>query len=382
MTGDLVIRGLRNEDRPRWLPLWLAYLDYYRSDLPADVTRAVFDRLVGPDPSMEGLVAIRDGAEGRDSMVGFAHCVIHPNTWSHRTDTYLEDLFVTPAGRGAGVGRALVEAIAVRAEARGDRRVHWLTEADNVRARGLYDQVADLSGYVRYVRDVPSAAVVVTPPGRAIGVFCASASGLDRTWHEAAEQVGTTIGEAGHRLVYGGTNSGTMATLARAASEAGAHVTGVTLHRFVEPSGDRRGLAKEERFDHGTCDELVVTTDLFDRKRQMLLRADGFIALPGGPGTLDEIGDVLAGRRLGLHDRPLVLCDHAGFWTPLLATFELMAHTGFTVSGRSDYQVAATAADAVPTIEASWTAAAEAAVEAALDAEPAVPAIGSNSLLP
>lgn len=359
MSDDPVIRGLRAEDRPRWLPLWLAYLDFYRSELPDDITDEVFDRLVGPDPSMEALVAIRDGADGRDTLVGIAHCVIHPNTWSVRTDTYLEDLFVAPTARGVGVGRALIEAIADRASARGDRRVHWLTESDNTRARGLYDQIADLSGYVRYVRDVPAPAATTRPPGRAIGVFCASAAGLDRTWHDAAEEVGTAIGEAGHRLVYGGTNSGTMATLARSASAAGAHVTGVTLQQFVQ-----------QRLDHATCDELVVTTDLFDRKRRMLLLADAFIALPGGPGTLDEIGDVLAGRRLGLHDRPLVLCDHGGFWTPLLASFELMAHAGFMVLGRGDYQVATSVTDAVPAVEAQWLAAAERAVEAALDAAP------------
>ena len=337
------VRSLRREDLPRWLPLWHAYLDFYRSDLSGDVTAAVFDRLVGPDPTVHGLVAVDD-----EQLVGFCHLVVHPNTWSVRDDTYLEDLFVVPAARGSGVGRALVEDVVARAGAGGHRRVHWLTEHDNTRARRLYDRVADLSGYVRYVVDLPAPTGSDRRDRRAVGVFCASARDLDHQWHDVAGEVGTLLGAHGLDLVYGGTDSGTMATVARAASAAGAHVTGVTLQRFVD-----------DRFDHGACDELVVTTDLFDRKRELVVRADGFVALPGGFGTLDEIGDVIAGHRLGLHAKPLVLLDHAGFWTPLLATFELMAHTGFAAVDVPSYQVASSATQALDHVRSAWSLAAD-----------------------
>lgn len=346
--ADLSVRALRLEDRPRWLPLWQAYLDFYRSELDPSVTHTVFDALVGPDPSTEGLVAIADGPDGQ-TMLGFAHCVLHPNTWSTQRDTYLEDLFVVPSARGKGVGRALIQAISERGTALGHRRVHWLTESDNAKARRLYDEVADLSGYVRYVLDLPAPTPTTEHLGPAVGVFCASSPDLDRTWHDVAEELGTRIGNAGYRLVYGGTNSGMMATVAAGARQAGAHVTGVTLQRFVD-----------DRFDHGHCDELVVTSDLFDRKRQLVVRSNGFVALPGGFGTLDEIGDVIAGRRLGLHHKPMVLLDHGGFWTPLLASFELMAHVGFaTPADVVSYQVAENAATSLAFLEASWQEAAE-----------------------
>ena len=337
-------RGLRREDLPRWLPLWQAYLDFYRSELDGEVTATVFDRLVGPDPTTYGLVAADD-----EQLVGFTHCVVHPNTWSTQVDTYLEDLFVVPAARGRGVGRTLIEAVVARGGDGGHRRVHWLTEASNERARRLYDDVADLTEYVRYVIDLPSPTVPRSRRRRAVTVFCASARDLDRQWHEVAAELGTLLGGHDLDLVYGGTDSGTMATVAAAASAAGSHVTGVTLPQFVDG-----------RFDHDNCDELVVAADLFDRKRQLLVRADGIVALPGGFGTLDEIGDVLAGHRLGLHDTPLVLLDHAGFWTPLLATFELMAHTGFAAIDRASYQVAATPSQALGQLVASWAEADEA----------------------
>lgn len=347
----VTVRRLRPEDRLRWQSLWQGYLDFYRSELDNGVTDAVFEALVGPDPAVEGLVAITtgDGPDDADTMIGFAHCVIHPNTWSVRSDTYLEDLFVTPAARGTGIGRALIQAILDRGTTRGHRRVHWLTEADNARARRLYDQIADLSGYVRYVVDLPESAAPTDRNGPAVGVFCSSARGLDRSWHDVAEQLGTLVGDAGLRLVYGGTDTGLMATVAAAAKQAGAHVTGVTLQQFVD-----------DRFDHDHCDELVVTGDLFDRKRQLVVRSNGFVALPGGFGTLDEIGDVLAGARLRLHHKPLVLLNHAGFWTPLLASFELMAHAGFAQATEVvAYQVADTPETALAHLEAQWQEAAE-----------------------
>lgn len=145
------VRDLQAADRPGWDRLWAAYLDFYGEDLPGEVTDHVFGRLADVhDPDMFGLVALApDG-----SLVGLANVVVHANTWSARLDAYLEDLVTDPAHRGRGIGHALIATLVDRAQRQGWRRVHWHTEADNGRARRLYDDVAEISEYVRYIRPV------------------------------------------------------------------------------------------------------------------------------------------------------------------------------------------------------------------------------------
>lgn len=145
------VRELRDEDRGGWDRVYAAYLDFYGETLPADVLDHVFGRLVDPtDPVMFGLVAVDE----HHRVLGLANVVVHPNTWSSQDDAYLEDLAVAPEVRGQGVGHALVEALVDLGRRHGWRRLHWHTEADNARARRLYDDVAELTSYVRYVRDV------------------------------------------------------------------------------------------------------------------------------------------------------------------------------------------------------------------------------------
>ena len=83
-------------------------------------------------------------------MVGIVNCVLHPVTWSLLQTCYLEDLFVAPAARGQGAGRALIEAVRERGRAEGWYRVYWMTKVDNATARALYDKVAGKSDWVRY----------------------------------------------------------------------------------------------------------------------------------------------------------------------------------------------------------------------------------------
>jgi GNAT superfamily N-acetyltransferase len=140
------VRPLRAEDRDAWDGLWSAYLRFYRHALDAAVTEATFARLCRGADDLFGLVAV----DAADRPVGFAHVLLHASTWSPTSVCYLEDLFVDPAARGGATGRALLDATAAQARARGATDLYWRTQAFNGRARSLYDQVARLSSDVLY----------------------------------------------------------------------------------------------------------------------------------------------------------------------------------------------------------------------------------------
>jgi cytokinin riboside 5'-monophosphate phosphoribohydrolase len=142
-------------------------------------------------------------------------------------------------------------------------------------------------------------------------VYTSSSDAVDEQYRAVARAFGYRIGERGDALVYGGTAVGLMGILAAATREAGGHVTGVLPQLMAD-----RGLADND------CDELIVTDGMGDRKRAMFERADAFVALPGGFGTLEELLEVLTLKQLGYHRKPIVVVDVAGFWQPLLATFE------------------------------------------------------------
>lgn len=149
-------------------------------------------------------------------------------------------------------------------------------------------------------------------------VYTSSSDAVDDRYRAVARAFGYRIGERGDALVYGGTQVGLMGVLAAATREAGGHVTGVLPQLMAD-----RGLADTD------CDELIVTDGMADRKRAMIERADAFVALPGGFGTLEELLEVLTLRQLGYHRKPIVLLDVDGFFTPLLACFEHLFALGF-----------------------------------------------------
>lgn len=137
------IRPLRADDRAAWQPLWDAYLHFYRAVVDAATTDSTFTRLAAEQDGMYGLVAETDG------LIGFAHVVTHPSTWSTGPSTYLEDLFVAPEGRGSGTARALIAAVYARA---GDGDVYWHTQEYNAPARSLYDAVGRRTSFIVYER--------------------------------------------------------------------------------------------------------------------------------------------------------------------------------------------------------------------------------------
>lgn len=141
------IRPVVASDEPEWRRLFLAYIAFYEAEVADDVVGATFDRVL--DGTFLGLLAVDEG--GRP--MGLAHVLIHPSTWSRSSYCYLEDLFVDPAARGAGIGRALIEAVYREADARVCSRTYWVTREDNATARALYDRLAVKSPFVQYRRD-------------------------------------------------------------------------------------------------------------------------------------------------------------------------------------------------------------------------------------
>jgi GNAT superfamily N-acetyltransferase len=141
----MIIRNAEPTDRAAWTPLWQGFLDYYASTLPPAVTDSTWTRLMDPASPMKMRLAVVGG-----TPLGFAIHQHHPSTWVMGDDCYLEDLFVAPAARGQGLGRALINDLMALARAKGWHRLYWHTDATNTTARKLYDSFIPTDGNVRY----------------------------------------------------------------------------------------------------------------------------------------------------------------------------------------------------------------------------------------
>ena len=147
--AGVAVRPLAVRDRDPWRALFQAYIAYYGADVSDAVIEATWQRLVDPTvEDMGGLVAVRAGGE----LIGLAHVVLHPSTWSATGYCYLEDLYVTETARRLGAGRALIAAVYELADARGASRTYWATRSDNATARVLYDQMGVVSPFIQYRR--------------------------------------------------------------------------------------------------------------------------------------------------------------------------------------------------------------------------------------
>lgn len=168
-------------------------------------------------------------------------------------------------------------------------------------------------------------------------MYCSSSSNVAPHYIEATEELGRLIGERRYTLVYGGASVGLMGRLATAVQRGGGRVVGVIPQTLRD-----REIAYE------AADELIVTGDLRERKAVMESRADGFIALPGGFGTLEEVLEVLTLKQLRAHTKPVVFLNTAGFYDRLLAVFEQLYEQRFTKADyRHFYQVAGTPPEAL-----------------------------------
>ncbi|MBL4918046.1 GNAT family N-acetyltransferase [Szabonella alba] len=144
----VTIRPLRPGDRVEWAALWSGYLAFYETTLPETVFEATFARLTDPARAHQNaFVAERDGR-----LIGLVHYIYHAHNWRAEDVCYLQDLFVTPEARGTGAARALIEAVYAAADANGTPAVYWMTQEFNATARRLYDRVAKVTPFVKYVR--------------------------------------------------------------------------------------------------------------------------------------------------------------------------------------------------------------------------------------
>jgi uncharacterized protein (TIGR00730 family) len=159
-------------------------------------------------------------------------------------------------------------------------------------------------------------------PIRRICVFCGASPGRDRAYLELAAAVGTGLAERGIGVVYGGGRVGMMGAVADAALGIGGEVIGVIPRRLVD-----RELA------HGGLTDLRVVDTLHERKAEMAATSDGFIALPGGLGTLEELAEVASWAQLGLHAKPIGLLGPAGYWDALLGWLDHAVAEGFIAQG-------------------------------------------------
>jgi uncharacterized protein (TIGR00730 family) len=186
-------------------------------------------------------------------------------------------------------------------------------------------------------------------------VYCGSSTGTDPMFAEAARSLAVELVKADMGLVYGGGSHGLMGILAQSVFEAGGHVTGI-IPDFLD--------VRERRFKE--AQELIVVPDMHTRKRMMFEKADAFVALPGGIGTLEELVEQLTWVQLDRHNKPVVLADVGSFWRPLLNLFAHMRTNGFI---RQDlevrYQVAEKITDVVPILHAASEIAERAGVESA-----------------
>jgi ribosomal protein S18 acetylase RimI-like enzyme len=144
---NTTVRSLQPADSERWKELWRGYLQFYKHDLPADLTDLTWRRLLDPAHPFQGFAAL-DG----ERIAGIVHFHVHASTWARVGYCYLEDLFVDPACRGQGLGRTLIEAVYRAADEQGAERVYWHTENTNDRAQHLYRQVAELTPFVQFRR--------------------------------------------------------------------------------------------------------------------------------------------------------------------------------------------------------------------------------------
>lgn len=143
----ITIRKPGQGDRAAWQALWRGYQQFYQADLSADEDRLWRVLLDPPAEGPHALLAVDENGE----PVGLTQFLFHVTTWSPQRRCYLNDLFTAPKARGRGVGRLLIEAVDERARAAGCGQTWWLTANDNLTARKLYDQIADLTPFVKYV---------------------------------------------------------------------------------------------------------------------------------------------------------------------------------------------------------------------------------------
>lgn len=178
---------------------------------------------------------------------------------------------------------------------------------------------------------------------RNICVYCGSGSGTKPVYAEAARTLGRSMAEQGIGLVYGGASVGLMGEIARATLAAGGQVTG------IQPAN----LPAHE-VPLASVQEFIEVPTLHERKMLMFERADAFVALPGGVGTLEELVEQITWVQLGHHRKPVLIANIDGYWTPLLRLFDQMRDLGFiSASMNINFHVAEQVEAVIPMLRAA-----------------------------
>ncbi|MEZ5659024.1 MAG: TIGR00730 family Rossman fold protein [Burkholderiaceae bacterium] len=153
-----------------------------------------------------------------------------------------------------------------------------------------------------------------------ICVFCGAKAGHDPRWRDLAQATGRALARRGLGLVYGGGGIGLMGELAQSAMAAGGEVMGIIPRSLIRQEVGAFAIT-----------HLDVVDTMAERKMLMLARADGFLVLPGGLGTLDELFEVLTLHQIGLHDKPIAIVDADGYYAPLRAMLDRFVEAGFVL---------------------------------------------------
>ena len=157
-------------------------------------------------------------------------------------------------------------------------------------------------------------------------VYCGSRDGIDPAYAQAAEALGQALAAQDWRLVYGAGDIGLMGRVARSAQEHGGETFGVIPKHLMDREVGKRDLST-----------FVVTETMHERKKVMLMNADAVVLLPGGAGSLDEFFEVLTWAQLGLHAKPVILLNIAGYWDPLLVLLDHVIDQGFAEASLRDF---------------------------------------------
>jgi len=158
----------------------------------------------------------------------------------------------------------------------------------------------------------------MSDPTYSVCVFCGSRDGANPAYAKAADDTGAMLARNGWRLVYGAGDVGLMGRAAAATQAAGGQTFGVIPVHLFEREVGRRGL-----------DSFVITENMHERKKVMYMNSDAIVVLPGGAGSLDEFFEVLTWAQLGLHRKPILVLNTAGYWDPLLALARHVVDEGF-----------------------------------------------------
>lgn len=164
-----------------------------------------------------------------------------------------------------------------------------------------------------------SVVTLISSPIKSVCVYCGSSNHIDDDFNVMARHVGTALAEHKLRVIYGGGKRGLMGQMADAALKAGGEVVGI-IPEFI----------RAHEIQHTGLTELHVVDSMHIRKSMMVERADAFVVLPGGFGTMDETFEVLTWKQLNLHTKPIVIFNYKGFWQPLLDLLDHMIARGFS----------------------------------------------------